>query len=74
MVGLSQYSQLTVPVILYTLCHILSVNTECQTYYQRKRIRYSKNKLTVHQHFMSTAILEVKPSPQNLHLCKQVST
>ena len=58
MVGLPQYSQLHVQVILYTSCHILSVNTECQTYYQRKRIRYSKNKLTVHQHFMSTAILK----------------
>ena len=62
MVGLSQYSQLPVPVLLYTSCHILSVNTECQTYFPRKRITYSKYKHIVHQHFMSSTILEVKPS------------
>ena len=36
MVGLSQYSQLPVPVLLYTLCHILPVNTACQTLFQEK--------------------------------------
>jgi hypothetical protein len=41
----------------------LSVNTEGQTYFPRKRIRYSKNKLPGHQTFMSRTILGVKPTP-----------
>jgi hypothetical protein len=73
MVGVSQYSQILVPVLLYISCHIISVNTQCETYFQIKSIRYSQTKLTVHQYFMSRAILEVTPPPPDVHLCKPVS-
>ena len=68
MVAVPQCSQIIVPVLLYTSCHILSVNTECQIYYQTKRIRYSKNTLAVHQNFMSMTILKVKPPPPKTYI------
>ena len=68
MVAVSQYSQIPVPVLLYTSCHILSVNTQCQTFFQIKRIKHSETKLTLHQHFTFWAVLEVKPSPPQTYI------
>ena len=50
---------------MWIFCHILYVNIEGQTYFPRKRIRYSENKVPVHQTFMCRTILGVKPTPKN---------